>query len=389
MNSELISFSIPDVSDDKISVLSLQYMPMTIKGVDDKNGYKQVSTARKHLKSLRVQVDKRRLALTEEARKMQLAINKEAKRITALIEPIENHLSLQEKSYDDEVEKIKREQLAALKLKIQLRTDRLLALEFKFDGQQWIARYNDGHCNLYFKSESLSSITDIDFDAHILEFTNLYQRHLKEKEAAEFDAQMKREEENRRKIEEECAKRKAFDEMRARQIAEQERQQEEAKRLHEQKIAMEIKQAEIDAKAALLKVEEARIAEEKRTHEIFIAATDADEAKMEKEKNFSMRSGKAVTEEQKKTAQETIEKWDGYFCDKAKVISVDPSNGEDKSVVATFENGTLTSIKESLSLQEKYQHLLEFTMSCAKKEIEPFQIFQKAINVLFKLGEIE
>jgi hypothetical protein len=140
IENELKKFN---VSDAAISELSTQYMPLVVKGIDDKDGLKVVNAARKVVKGYRIDVDKRRKELNADALEYQRRINGEAKRITALLEPIENHLANEEKKIDDEIERIKLEKEQAEAEKLKERISTLTRLGFKFNGIKYITEYLD------------------------------------------------------------------------------------------------------------------------------------------------------------------------------------------------------------------------------------------------------
>lgn len=95
------------ISDAAIAAMADEYLPLTIAGIDDAAGYKRVHDARMVVKNKRVEVEKVRKALKEDALKYGRMVDGEAKRITALLDPIESHLKEQEDAYNAEKERIK------------------------------------------------------------------------------------------------------------------------------------------------------------------------------------------------------------------------------------------------------------------------------------------
>jgi hypothetical protein len=140
IENELKKFN---VTDSAIAELSMQYMPLVINGIDDKEGLKAVNAARKIVKGYRIDVDKRRKELNADALEYQRRINGEAKRITALLEPIETHLANEEKKIEDELERIKREKEAVEAARYQERVKKLTGLKFMFDGIHFYSTYLD------------------------------------------------------------------------------------------------------------------------------------------------------------------------------------------------------------------------------------------------------
>lgn len=171
LEKELNKFSITDAI---ISELNKKYSWLKINGIDDKEGYKAVSIARKHIKMLRVDVEKTRKEINADAVIFQRKVNEEAKRVTALLEPLENLLEYQEKAYEDEIAKIKREKEEAEGRKYQSRCQALNELEFKFDGFMFKADY----AVFGFSVHELKELDDGSFDSYISEFKTMRFIHL-------------------------------------------------------------------------------------------------------------------------------------------------------------------------------------------------------------------
>ncbi len=102
-------------TDTAIAEMSEQYLPLQVSGIDDVEGLKAVHSARLVVKSHRVQVEKVRKELKADSLAYGRRVDGEAKRITALLEPIEQHLSDQENAVVAEKERIKN----AARLKVE------------------------------------------------------------------------------------------------------------------------------------------------------------------------------------------------------------------------------------------------------------------------------
>jgi hypothetical protein len=178
IETELKRFDITDVA---IAELSDKYLPLKINGIDDKNGYKVVKAARLDIKNYRVSVEKRRKELTSDALKFKQAVDGEARRIIALLSPIEDYLEQQEKVIDDELERVKREKAQAEAAKLQLRINSLLSFDFKYDGQRYYADYTD------FKIDAiqLKIIDDNIFEDQMLNIEIAHIKHKAETERLE------------------------------------------------------------------------------------------------------------------------------------------------------------------------------------------------------------
>lgn len=115
----LIKFS---PADTAIAEMRSMYMDLTVDGIDDKEGLKVVHEARMTVKSHRVAVEKKRVELKKDALEFGRKVDAEAKRLTALLEPIETHLATEEQRIDDEKEAIRN--LARMKAEAEERAKR-------------------------------------------------------------------------------------------------------------------------------------------------------------------------------------------------------------------------------------------------------------------------
>ena len=111
--TELVKYS---VTDEALAQYRKEFLPLTIKGLDDVEGYEKVRDARLFIKAERVNVEKKRVELKASALEYGRAVDAEAKRITVAIEEVEDHLMAEQKRIDDEKERIKfeKEQRAVL-----------------------------------------------------------------------------------------------------------------------------------------------------------------------------------------------------------------------------------------------------------------------------------
>ena len=91
IESELKKYNIADAT---IEAMSKSYMVLTVHNPNDRKGYAVVHEARMEVKGKRVDVEKKRKDLKADAVKFGRAIDGEAKRITALLKPIEDHPGL-------------------------------------------------------------------------------------------------------------------------------------------------------------------------------------------------------------------------------------------------------------------------------------------------------
>lgn len=134
INSELQKF---DFTEAAIAKLKEEYLPLKITDVNDKDGYKKVSEARKDIKKKRSSIENRRKELVEDSVKLQKAVNGRAKSLTALLLEIETPLEDQENWYEKEKERIDLEKERLEQEKIQSRINQLFSLGLAFNGNNY------------------------------------------------------------------------------------------------------------------------------------------------------------------------------------------------------------------------------------------------------------
>jgi len=110
-------------TEQAIAKLKTDYLVLKINGLDDKKGYQAVDTARKDVKTKRVEVEKRRKELKADALEYGRKVDNIAKEITTKLEEIENHLISEQKAIDDEIAKIRAEKEEKERQKLQNRIE--------------------------------------------------------------------------------------------------------------------------------------------------------------------------------------------------------------------------------------------------------------------------
>jgi len=78
------------ITDAAIAKIKADYMSLVVKNPQDVEGYEQVHRARMDVKNRRVDIEKTRKKLKQDALDYGRAVDAEAKRITGLLEPVEN-----------------------------------------------------------------------------------------------------------------------------------------------------------------------------------------------------------------------------------------------------------------------------------------------------------
>lgn len=130
------------ITDAALATLKQNYMSLKVKDVNDDEGCKLVHAARMDVKGKRVEVEKTRKHLKEDALEYGRAVDKEAKRITALLDPIEGYLERQEEIVTDEKARIKAEAAAVEAARVQARIDRLIVMGCIFNGSLYKLPYS-------------------------------------------------------------------------------------------------------------------------------------------------------------------------------------------------------------------------------------------------------
>jgi colicin import membrane protein len=266
-------------TETAIAELREQYMSLSIAGPEDRKGFLAVSEARKDVKARRVKVEHARKALKEDALAYGRLVDGEAKRITAMLEPIEDHLQKQEDGYEAARDAIKRQAEESRKAKLQSRVDALQAVR----GAVPLA--------------VLEALTDEQFAAELAKATEADNaRKAQEEAAAKAEAERKAEADRLRKEEE---ARIAAE--RAKLEAER-KAQEEAQRIEREKIKAERRKADEAAAAERAKQAEAqRLIEEERRK------LEAEKARLEREEFERQAKVKAEHEAREKVAREQAE----------------------------------------------------------------------------------
>lgn len=200
--TQVIKYPIADAAIDE---LAERYMPLTIKGVDDKQGFKACDAARKDVKKIRSTVEATRKELKADALEYGRKVDAEAKRLKELLEPIELHLTHQVDTIKAEKARIEREWL-----------------DKRIEALQPVAQV--------MPDESfLKKLTDTEFATLLANETEAH------------DARVKAEEE---RLAREKAEREELERLRE---AESKRQTEEAERLKAEREELERQKAELEA----------------------------------------------------------------------------------------------------------------------------------------------
>ena len=127
ISDNVAKFEKPDAT---IAMYSQQYLPIKMKGADDLETFEVVVEGLKIVSSKRIAVEKLRKELKADALKFERAVDAEAKRISKLLEPIEEHLKTQKAVRDDFLAEEKRKEAEKIRLELEEK-NRLQAAEIE------------------------------------------------------------------------------------------------------------------------------------------------------------------------------------------------------------------------------------------------------------------
>ena len=116
------------LADSVIAEMRTKYMPLKVKGLSDKHGLEVVHDARMTVARTRIAVEKKRVELKSDALEFGRRVDGEAQRLTALMQPIEDHLAKEESIVNAEKARIKAEAEAKRKASLDARMAKANAL---------------------------------------------------------------------------------------------------------------------------------------------------------------------------------------------------------------------------------------------------------------------
>lgn len=210
-----------NITEAVISGLKEKYLPMTINGQEDREGYMAVKEARKDCKAWRVRAEKVCKKGREDAVAVQKAWVAKEKDVSGRIGEVEDYLQKLEDDYDAEKERIKQEIKAKHDAQYTVRSLELAKLGASFDGANFVSG------DVSYES---SLIREADDDLYNTVILPKYQEVFNVVEAASIEA-------NRVKAEQD-----------AERIRQQEELQKQQRELSEKQAAFEKQQKEADQK---------------------------------------------------------------------------------------------------------------------------------------------
>jgi hypothetical protein len=231
---------------NELQELSVKYLMLEIKGIEDKEGYKIVDEARKELKRARCDVQRDGKALRDGFNKMSQAIIDKEKELVKIVEPVEKSLAEMQEIIDIEKDKIKRAELLPERKERLLKINLAIADDFilLMDDLKFESFYNEK------RSEFLEE------KQRLIDEENAKISRQKEIEIEKEKSRIEAEEKARKELD--LAKEKAeFEKQEALRKAEKEKQdlideqnRKENERIENERLAKEKAEAEENAKKA-------------------------------------------------------------------------------------------------------------------------------------------
>jgi septal ring factor EnvC (AmiA/AmiB activator) len=143
-----------NVTNAEIERLKAEYLPLTINGLEDKEGLKRVYEARQEVKRTRVALTKYAKEMREDAQAWAKKVISEEKRVVGELETIEAHLQAEEDKIEAEKDRIRKEAEDRENARMQERLDALAQFGFAADYAQLKALDDDSFKKLLVQAEA-------------------------------------------------------------------------------------------------------------------------------------------------------------------------------------------------------------------------------------------
>ena len=273
-----------NITDAAIEIMKSDFMPLKVIDVEDKKGFGLVVEARKKVQAKIKAVEETRVMLKHDSLERGRKIDAEAKRITAKLSPIKEHLKSQEDIIKKEKERIAEEKREAVE---QLHRNRIKAL---IDAGSMFNGIGYDYAETMFTDNEVRVMNDEHYD-FLLDKVKAWK---KEKDFKEAETARLKKEEAERQAKIAADNKKRQDELDAREA----KQAAEAKKIKDaqDKLAAD-KKAEEDRKAK-------EIADKKHAEEIEAAKKKAaEEAKKKAEEEAKRKAREEKEAEERKQAE--------------------------------------------------------------------------------------
>lgn len=233
------------IADVTIASMADDYLPLVVMDIHDTEGFGAVHEARMTVRNARTAIEKKRKELKQDSLEYGRAVDAEAKRLTALLEPIEEHLQREEDRVTKAKEKLRQQQEERRQAIIRERLEALAA------------------CGVVALATDIQGMDDTDFGCYL----SACQAEKKARDDVEAAAAEERRNEEERLVKE----RVELDRQRQAQEA---AAAEERAILERQRLGQEAAQAKIDAQNKLIAAQQA---EQQRQQELEQAKLEAAE----------------------------------------------------------------------------------------------------------------
>lgn len=186
-----------NIADNAIQELTEKYSVLFIADKKDKTGYEIVRRARAEIRGYRIGIEAKRKELKSDYIIIGRRIDDEAKRLTELLQPLENNLSGKLDTIDQQIEAEKR---AIEDARLKKKNERIAQLTNRR------MLYSDGKYMLNHISIDAQAVEFAEDDVFALVLESVETEYQKEVQKEKQAAEIKRQEEERIKAEQEAAK---------------------------------------------------------------------------------------------------------------------------------------------------------------------------------------
>ena len=180
MNNETIAENVPtfeiiiereiakyDLPAAAIKKLEQEFMPLSVKSLDDEEGYAQVKEALRFMVSKRNEVEDKRKELKADSLKFGRAVDDEAKRLTLMLSPIELHLKAEKDKIDSEKKRIAEEEEARKQRVIVQRHEMLVGVGMVILGDIYYFENVITNENVQLHKLNIETMDDNDFNEFV------------------------------------------------------------------------------------------------------------------------------------------------------------------------------------------------------------------------------
>lgn len=174
MSEQLVNYNITDAA---IGEMREKYLRLRIVDLQDKDGAKAVDAARRAVKAKRCEVERLRKGLKADALEWGRKVDSEAKRITEMLLPIEQHLEGEEARIEQERARIKAEEEARAEAE---RQEKLRRIDLRFAE---LAKYGGytGKATVF----QIGDLSEMEFDDLLDEYRTRWEKAEAERRAEE------------------------------------------------------------------------------------------------------------------------------------------------------------------------------------------------------------